>query len=192
MMFDLFASLVGLIAVSAALNLRRGQRPISVALQPNCLLTRRPLIFVTGLRTPFYFTSYFNEAPSVLREHGYQVEILRLPWLSAGHRRRSFTEAFLRREAIWVLDEASAREFSDLLNSIPTEQVWVLSAEDSGRWSERLLEGLHRFALFALRPGLALRSAAPSLHFASDTARRSLVREAVFRAELEWREQHSE
>lgn len=184
-MFDVLTSLVGLIALGAAMNLRRAQRPVTVELQANCLLTRRPLIFVTGLRTPFYFSSYFNEAPSILREHGYQVEVLRLPWLSASSRRRRFTSAFLKKDAIWIVDPATAHEFADLLNSLPPAQVWTLSAETSERIGDRLMEFFHRLTLFVMRPQAALRMEG-ALHFTGEQTRRRLIREAVLRAEMEW------
>lgn len=185
MLFDLLSSVVGVVAVCAALNLRRGQRPVSVELTPNCLLTKRPLLFVTGARTPFYFSNYFNEAPAVLREHGYQVETLRLPWLSKSSRRREFTRAFMKRDAIWIVDPGTAHEFADLLHSIPSSQVWILSAEDAARPDERVMGFLHRLTLLVTRPDLAMHSDG-ALYFAADKTRLALVREAVLRAELEW------
>lgn len=185
MLFDLLSSFVGIVAVCAALNLRRGQRPVSVELTPNCLLTKRPLIFVTGARTPFYFSNYFNEAPAILREHGYQVETLRLPWLSRKARRRQFTQAFMKRDAIWVVDQGSSHEFADLLNSISPAQVWTLSAESPVRPDERVMSFLHRLALLLTRPDVAMH-ADGALHFANERTRLALVREAVLRAELEW------
>jgi hypothetical protein len=49
-------------------------------LKPNCLLTRYPIVFLTGRRSIFYFKNYWNQIPNFLFEHGYEVEILELPW----------------------------------------------------------------------------------------------------------------
>jgi hypothetical protein len=55
-----------------------------VKLQPNCLLTRKPLIFVEGPESLFYFGRYWNSIPHFLQEHGYEVQVIKLN--SAGRR----------------------------------------------------------------------------------------------------------
>lgn len=61
-------------------NLYREHRQYKFELKPNCLLTRNPIVFVTGPRSIFYFRKYWNAYPEVLAEHGYQVFTLHLPW----------------------------------------------------------------------------------------------------------------
>lgn len=61
-------------------------------LVPNCLLTRHTLVFISGRRSVFNFMSYWNLIPEFLREHGYPVIVLNLPW--RGQKKR---EAYLMR-----------------------------------------------------------------------------------------------
>jgi hypothetical protein len=63
-------------------------------LVPNCLLTRWPIVFMTGLRSPFYFRNYWNRIPLYLREHGYEVVEHDLPWRNSAAR-KSELELFL-------------------------------------------------------------------------------------------------
>jgi hypothetical protein len=45
-------------------------------LRPNCLLTRYPIAFISGRPSLFRLFDHWNEVPSFLREHGYEVLIL--------------------------------------------------------------------------------------------------------------------
>jgi hypothetical protein len=67
-------------------NLKRARTPAIPELKPNILLTRFPLIFVTGHRSLFYFLGYFEQIPNLLASHGFEVFHLTLPWQS--HQRR--------------------------------------------------------------------------------------------------------
>ncbi len=76
-----------LIAVSTLIltvmaNHLRARQIANYKLVPNCLLTRAPLLFITGPRSIFYFKSYWNVYPSYLAEHGYEVYTLQIPWRS--------------------------------------------------------------------------------------------------------------
>jgi hypothetical protein len=83
-------------AAAIAVNwLRPSQLSTEIDLIPNCLLTRYPLLFVTGERSVFYFRNYWNTLPQLLREHGYEVEVLELPW-RANHRAH-LLQLYLRR-----------------------------------------------------------------------------------------------
>ncbi|MEN0057632.1 MAG: hypothetical protein AAGB31_02265 [Bdellovibrio sp.] len=59
---------------------RRQHQRQDFPLHPNCLLTRWPLVFVTGPRSLFYFRAYWNLYTPYLAEHGYEVFIVHLPW----------------------------------------------------------------------------------------------------------------
>ncbi len=61
-------------------NKVRHQRLHQLQLKPNCLLTRYPIVFLCGRRSPFYFLNYWNQIPDFLREHGYDVATVTLPW----------------------------------------------------------------------------------------------------------------
>lgn len=65
---------------------QRSKRLIDLELRPNCLLTRSPIVFVTGRRSLLYFLNYWNEIPGFLREHGYDVRVCSLPWRGTSSR----------------------------------------------------------------------------------------------------------
>lgn len=92
-------------------------------LKSNCLLTRWPVVFVTGPRSLFYFRRYWNLYPIYLAEHGYEVFTVHLPWLSFSKRRKKM-QAFLKlhqnKKYHFVMDSISAHEMHDLLESSST------------------------------------------------------------------------
>lgn len=82
---SLFSTSVFL-ALHVTVDFFRSRRLKRLELIPNCLLTRYPLVFVTGKRSAFYFTNYWNQVPAYLAEHGYEVEIVELPWADSARR----------------------------------------------------------------------------------------------------------
>lgn len=48
-------------------------RSTTVELTPNCLLTRYPLLFLSGKNSLFYHGNYWNSLPDHLAQHGYEV-----------------------------------------------------------------------------------------------------------------------
>ena len=64
---------VGLISISVWLNHKRAQNRPLIDLIPNCLLTSKPIVFITGRESLFYFGNYWNGLPRYLAEHGYEV-----------------------------------------------------------------------------------------------------------------------
>ena len=54
----------------------RAQRFGSLELKPNCLLTRYPIVFLSGPRTVFRLFDHWNSVPLYLREHGYEVYVI--------------------------------------------------------------------------------------------------------------------
>ncbi len=104
-------------------NLYREHRKQSFELKPNCLLTRKPVVFVTGPRSIFYFRKYWNAYPEILAEHGYEVFTLPLPW--RGKERLSRTRDYLarqtalRRQYHFICDHYTANEFKELFETSP-------------------------------------------------------------------------
>jgi len=116
----LFAGLsVVLLALALTTNLYRQLRRTSFELKPNCLLTRHPVVFITGPRSLFYFRQYWNAYPEILAEHGYEVFLLHLPW--QGPRRKSKMQEFLNtrpaevRGFHFICDSVTAQEMMSLL-----------------------------------------------------------------------------
>ena len=61
------------IALSLCWNYTRNTASYRFQLIPNCLLTRYPIVFISSKSSIFYFGSYWNFIPQLLREHGYDV-----------------------------------------------------------------------------------------------------------------------
>lgn len=98
---DFIVILLSLFVLTFALaifsNRARARKEIHFELQPNCLLTRWPIVFITGPRSFFYFDKYWNQYTSFLAEHGYEVFNVRLPWNKTSLRQTRFKE-FLKQQ----------------------------------------------------------------------------------------------
>ncbi len=103
------------------LNYRRNKLIPVEKLKPNCLLTRSPIIFISGKRSFFYFGSYWNQVPNYLMEHGYEVFELNLPWRNEKKRLQeleSFLKLSINSDDLQyhiILDEVCHEEFSELI-----------------------------------------------------------------------------
>lgn len=86
------------VALAVFSNRARARKEIPFDLHPNCLLTRWPLLFVTGPRSFFYFDTYWNGYTSYLAEHGYEVFKLQLPWNKSEFRKKRFLEFITQQE----------------------------------------------------------------------------------------------
>lgn len=105
-------------------------------LKPNCLLTRHPILFVSGYKTIFYFLNYWNSTPFYLRQHGYNVSELNLNWKSKTQREneiKKFLEANPQTQFHIILEEQTLNDFSalDVENIEQIKNIWVLGAEKS-------------------------------------------------------------
>jgi hypothetical protein len=78
-MLALCAFAIALLAIFASVLLQKHVHQSrraslkNLELRPNCLLTRYPLAFLAGPRSLFHSGEHWNEIPSYLREHGYEV-----------------------------------------------------------------------------------------------------------------------
>lgn len=93
----IIALLVSLVGLAIFSNRARSRYSVDFDLKPNCLMTRWPLLFVTGPRSLFYFSCYWNLYTPFLAEHGYEVFTLHLPW-SDPHLRQARLEHFLNEQ----------------------------------------------------------------------------------------------
>jgi hypothetical protein len=125
----LLLSLFGLLVALAVLtNKARAKIHYDKELHPNCLLTRWPLLFVTGPRSFFYFSNYWNIYPSYLAEHGYEVFHLRLPWSNPALRKSRLTEFLKAQDQAklrfhLVMDSATQQEFESVFKDLRPECV---------------------------------------------------------------------
>lgn len=108
------------LALAIFANRSRRTHALNFSLQPNCLLTRHPVVFLTGRRSVFYFSRYWNLYPVFLAEHGYEVFTVHLPWRAPTERRKRL-EQVLQKESHkkfhFVMDEATWVEFQEVLTN---------------------------------------------------------------------------
>lgn len=101
-------------------NVYRSQQKQDFSLQPNCLITRSPIVFINGTQSLFYFLNYWNWIPTFLKEHGYEVYYLRLPWRKIESRKVTL-HTYLKnlknnhQQIHLFLDTSSENDFKDLL-----------------------------------------------------------------------------
>lgn len=88
-----------ILASLVLLNQRRANSSWSFDLRPNCLLTRHPLLFISGPRTLIYFRKYWNQIPHFLSSHGYEVMELNLPWRNRAQRQQHLNHFIAQAEA---------------------------------------------------------------------------------------------
>lgn len=80
MLLSTAISALFLLTLLACSSLLLRRREVDFELIPNQLLTRKPIVFLSGDRSVFYFTRYWNQIPSFLTEHGFEVYKAPLPW----------------------------------------------------------------------------------------------------------------
>lgn len=173
-------------------NRVRSQSLPDFELTPNCLLTRWPLVFVSGTQSIFYAKKYWNLYPIFLAEHGYEVFHLELP-SKKGSSRIQFFKKFLEQEGHkplhLIFDQETYEElkmgldldsYSDIHSitvmtdrplknsklspsSIPHEEILCEPGKDSGT----LVRISHRFhqILFGPCPSLSVLGACADSQF---------------------------
>lgn len=95
--YFLLVLLFALLVLGYFANRVRIQSLPDFELTPNCLLTRWPLVFVSGTQSVFYTKKFWNLYPIYLAEHGYEVFHLELP-SKKGKLRAGFFKRFLEQE----------------------------------------------------------------------------------------------
>lgn len=117
-------------------------------LVPNCLLTKSPVIFVTGPRSLFYFRHYWNDLPPYLVAHGYDVRLLRLPW-SNQKQRQEWADRLLREApSHLIMDLPTSEELAPFLPRWPLHSIHIPKAQsDFVSPANRAIFLLHQFWL---------------------------------------------
>lgn len=121
-----------ILALAILSNQARARQQVSFDLKPNCLLTRWPLVFVTGPRSLFYFSNYWNLYTVFLAEHGYEVFTLHLPWSNLEDRKARFEEFLKTQETAqkhfhFFMDAPTFAEFRHLLKERKSDVVCSLN-----------------------------------------------------------------
>nr|BFD62631.1 hypothetical protein BdHM001_13120 [Bdellovibrio sp. HM001] len=137
---------VFLLGLALMSNRARRRQNVAFELKPNCLLTRWPLLFVTGPRSIFYFSTYWNLYTVFLAEHGYEVFTLHLPWNKADLRKERFEHFLKQQEDLGrrfhlVVDTPTWQEFQDLLRHRRSSSVLsITEITDAGQNSPQALQ----------------------------------------------------
>lgn len=143
--------IVTLMALALFANRSRARHEVPFELQENCLLTRWPLLFLTGPRSFFYFARYWNLYTVFLAEHGYEVFTLHLPWNQKELRKKrlqTFLEqqASMKRKFHLVMDSASLEDFQELLQEWKPDCVMSITEISNPKEPEKIT-GLKAFPI---------------------------------------------
>lgn len=94
----------------------------NLALRPNCLLTKYPLVFITGKRSLFHHEKLGGELQDFIAAHGYVVMSPAMPFRNKASRYKHL-ESWLKNQKTkkfhFILGEQSYHEFAELLKQYP-------------------------------------------------------------------------
>lgn len=128
---------ISIVAVIVLHNLRRAKNIKQWELKPNCLMTRHPLVFITGRRSLFYFLSYWNQIPNFLSEHGFDVTILSLNWNNTNIRTKQLVQNFVGLERVHkkvhlFIDQTTLSELVLLIQNRDFESIASITLIGNG------------------------------------------------------------
>lgn len=124
----------------------------NLALRPNCLLTRYPLIFITGLRSLFHHRPLGTDLQDFLTAHGYRVLCPAMPFRNSDMR-KSYLLRWLRTQPEqrfhFVAGEQTANELQEVIATFPGSTVTKLPGQfqsliEAGQTRTPLSFHLHR------------------------------------------------
>ncbi len=132
-----------LLLLTIGTNFSRRWLRVSYTLTPNYLMTRWPVLFVTGRRSVFYFSKYWNIFPEFLAEHGYEVYTLHLPWSKQNSRLQSLRDFISDHQSKnrfyhLVVDGPTYREFASVWQENPSCFVSINEVTAGARKTSRL------------------------------------------------------
>ena len=118
----------------------------NLVLRPNCLMTKHPLVFLTGIRSLFFYEKLGADLQDFIAAHGYVVKSPVLPFRSP-HLRKQALLAWLdfeqnERQFHFVLSEATQKEFAEIFKAYPNCTFTLTSFNSTLR--EPLAYKLHR------------------------------------------------
>lgn len=101
----------------------------NLVLRPNCLLTRYPLVFITGFRSLFYYKRLCPELQDFLTAHGYRVLSPPMPFRDVTQRQRdllSWLRSQPESQFHFVLTEETATELESVIKEFPASTLTLL------------------------------------------------------------------
>lgn len=94
----------------------------NLALRPNCLLTKYPLVFLTGRRSLFFYEKLGGELQNYIAAHGYVVYSPVLAFRSEALRKAGL-QKWLKQQSIkqfhFILSPITRSEFSSIFENYP-------------------------------------------------------------------------
>lgn len=106
----------------------------NLALRPNCLLTKYPLVFIPGPRSLFFYHRPWGQLPRFLFEHGYVTFTLSLPFRDSSRRILHFKNWLEQQQGKtfhFILDSVTYKELKSVLTNPMAETITVISQTDS-------------------------------------------------------------
>ncbi len=97
-------------------------------LKPNCLITRRPIRLITGLRSVFFYNKPWGDLPIALYEHGYKAELLHLPFSNPELRKTVFNK--YDQPTHYIIDLPTYLELNIQPNNSPQSTFTVISSKE--------------------------------------------------------------
>jgi hypothetical protein len=105
----------------------------NLVLRPNCLLTKAPLVFLTGPRSLFFYSRLGAELQDYLAAHGYQVVNVPLPFRSQTNRQFALTRWYEQQSGNngqhFILGPETYFEFKTQLDQIPNSSLTIISKQ---------------------------------------------------------------
>ncbi len=173
--------------------------PNELVLRPNCLLTRRPLILVTSLRSIFFYKKPWGDLPNYLYQHGYQISLLHLPFNHLERRKVALNRQIERLQGAHIFcDRFTYSEFKNQFHHATESTVTVFSDEPiqlnsqvdtycftTSYHTKNILFKLHQlFLSYILKtPVKDLPTASESLHLSPDVINSKILDHCVQLAE---------
>lgn len=90
----------------------------NLALRPNCLMTKSPLVFIPGPKKFLFYKKSFGDLPRFLHEHGYEVLLLDLPLWFRSRRQKVFLDWVKNQKSKkfhFIADTFASKEFLSFL-----------------------------------------------------------------------------
>ena len=123
----------------------------NLVLRPNCLLTKYPLVFISGPRSLFHYARFAGDAQDYLAAHGYRVFAPVMPFRSKALRElvlRKWLESQPEKEFHFFLSPATRAEFKSVFENYKNSTFTSPADFAETSKSEPLQYILHKFFCF--------------------------------------------